>query len=285
MDDIVATYVVDGVLQMRASAFFPGIPADFWSARPDLFTSDGRLPMSAGGLLVERDGMTLLIDAGVGTTTTDFAMADIYCGAMIDVLGAIGKRPEDIDVLAFTHLHFDHAGWAFANGDRTFPNARYVLAAKEWAPYDRPSDRRDATTPWHVIEKMASSDTELELVNDGAEIAPGVHAVLTPGHSPGHTSYVITSQSGRRLVAFGDAFHAPAQLAHPEWLSIADTDAAGVTSARRRLLAELAEPQTMGFGFHFGDQAFGRTTTGAAGQINWDPVPTSILAPAPRLSH
>jgi glyoxylase-like metal-dependent hydrolase (beta-lactamase superfamily II) len=285
MDDVLATYVVDGVLQMQASAFFPGIPADFWSARPDLFTSVGTLPMSAGGLLVEREGTTLLIDAGVGTTTTDFAMADICCGAMIDVLEVTGNQPEDIDVLAFTHLHFDHAGWAFANGDKTFPNARYVVAAKEWTPYAERSHRRDSTTPWQVIEKMASDDTELELVDDGDEIAPGVQAVVTPGHSPGHTSYVITSQSGRRLVAFGDAFHVPAQLAHPEWLSIADTDSAGVIKARRRLLAELAQPQTVGFGFHFGDQAFGRTTTGGAGQTNWEPVPTSLLAPPPRLSH
>ena len=55
---------------------------------------------------------------------------------MIDVLGALGRRPEDIDVVAFTHLHFDHAGWAYANGAKTFPNARYVLAAQEWAPYE-----------------------------------------------------------------------------------------------------------------------------------------------------
>ena len=122
LDDIVATYVVDGVLLMD-TAFFPGIPSDFWATRHEFVTSGGALPMSAGGLLIEREGATLLIDAGVGPTLTDFALADIDCGAMIDVLAAIGHRPEDIDVVAFTHLHFDHAGWAFANGDKTFPNA------------------------------------------------------------------------------------------------------------------------------------------------------------------
>ena len=284
LDDFVATYVVDGVLLMD-TAFFPGIPSDFWATRPELVTSGGALPMSAGGLLIEREGTTVLIDAGVGPTPTEFAIADIDCGAMIDVLEATGHRPEDIDMIAFTHLHFDHVGWAYANGDKTFPNARYVVAAKEWAPYASGRHRTDSTTPMHVIQKMASDDAELELIDDGDEIAPGVRAVLTPGHSPGHTSYVVTSQTGQRLVALGDAFHAPAQLAHPEWLSIADTDSAGVTSARRRLLAELAEPDTLGFGFHFGDQAFGRTATGNTGETIWQPVPTSVLAPAPRLSR
>jgi hypothetical protein len=56
LDDVVATYVVDGVLTMRPAEFFPAIPSDYWSARPELFTAIGRMPMSAGGLLIEHDG-------------------------------------------------------------------------------------------------------------------------------------------------------------------------------------------------------------------------------------
>ena len=156
------------------SAFFPEISSEFWAARPELFTSGGALPMSAGGLLIEREGITLLIDAGVGPTSTEFAMADIDCGAMIDVLEATGHRPEDIDVVAFTHLHFDHAGWAYANGDKTFPNARYVVAAKEWAPYANGTHRRDSTTPRQVVMMMAADEQALTLIDDGDEIAPGV---------------------------------------------------------------------------------------------------------------
>jgi glyoxylase-like metal-dependent hydrolase (beta-lactamase superfamily II) len=285
LDDVVATYVVDGVLLMNAAAFFPAIPSAYWAAHPELLTANGALPMSAGGLLVERDGTTLLIDAGVGATSASFPIADIDCGAMLDVLATLGHHQDDIDMVAFTHLHFDHAGWAFVNGDKTFPNARYVLAEREWAPYMDPARPRDPTTPAQVIEAMAANHAALQLVEDGGEIAPGVHAVVTPGHTPGHTSYVVTSRTGQRLVALGDAFHTPAQLAHPEWMSMADADAVGVENARRRLLDELAEPGTIGFGFHFGDQAFGRTVVDTAGETIWEPVPSSILAPAPRLSR
>jgi glyoxylase-like metal-dependent hydrolase (beta-lactamase superfamily II) len=109
-DDVVATYVVDGVLTMRAATFFPGIPSAYWSARPELCTATGDLLMSAGGLLVERDSTTLLIDAGVGTMTKDFVFGTVDCGSLIDVLDTLGRRREDIDVVAFTHLHFDHVG-------------------------------------------------------------------------------------------------------------------------------------------------------------------------------
>jgi glyoxylase-like metal-dependent hydrolase (beta-lactamase superfamily II) len=285
LDDVRATYVVDGVLLMNGAAFFPAIPDDYWAAHPELVTANGALPMGAGGLLVERGDTTLLIDAGVGATSVSFPIAEIDCGALIDVLAALDHTPDDIDVVAFTHLHFDHAGWAFVNGDKTFPNARYVLAEREWAPYTDPTRPNDATTPSHVIEAMAADPAALQLVQDGDEIIPGVRAVVTPGHTPGHTSYVVTSRTGQRLVAVGDAFHTPAQLAHPEWMSVADSDVVGVETARRRLLEELAEPDTIGFGFHFGDQAFGRTAVDMNGETIWEPVPTPVLAPTPRLSR
>lgn len=281
-DDVTATYVVDGILKMRPATFFPDIPSGYWSARPELCTATGDLVMSAGGLLVESDGETVLIDAGVGTTAKDFAFGSVDCGSLLDVLATLGRRPEDIDVVAFTHLHFDHAGWVYANGDKTFPNARYVVAAKEWAPYASGDYRVDSTTPRHVISQWVVDRSRVELIDDGVEIAAGVHAVVTPGHTPGHTSYVIASRGGQRLVVLGDAFHSMAQLTHPEWLSVADSDASGVVSARRRLLAELAEPDTLGFGFHFGDQPFGRVITAATGEAVWEPVPTSVLAPPPR---
>jgi len=282
LDDVTATYLVDGVLAMRPTVFFPGIPREYWSTRPELLTAGGEMLMSAGGLLIELDRKLLLIDAGVGTTTMDFAFGGVDGGSMLDVLRAVGRRPENVDVVAFTHLHFDRAGWAFTNGAKTFPNARYVLAAQELAPYANGTHRSDRTTPWHVISPLVEDSTSLKLIDDGDEVLPNVRAVVTPGHSPGHTSYVITSRAGRRLVALGDAFHTPAQLTHPEWLSIADPDPQGVRGARQRLLAELTKPGTIGFGFHFGDQPFGRVTTDDAGEVTWQPVPTTVLAPPPR---
>jgi glyoxylase-like metal-dependent hydrolase (beta-lactamase superfamily II) len=281
--DVTATYVVDGVVSIRAAAFFPDVPATEWSRWPELFGDDGHIPMSAGGLLVERQGQRLLIDTGVGPVVSDFVWGSANCGAMLDVLGMLHLQPEDIDVVAFTHLHFDHAGWAFttdADGHsaKVFPHARYLVSAQEWHPLADDPHSADASTPRHVIEAMSSAVT---LIADGQEIFPGVQAVVTGGHTPGHTSYVVTATTGGRLIIFGDTFHTPAQLAQPHWFCAADKDTSALSTARLRLLGELSRANTFGFGFHFGDCAFGRLAGEGANGV-WQPIPTLVCAPPPR---
>lgn len=278
-DDVAATYVVDGVLTMRPETFFPETPRQAWD---HLCTPAGELLMSAGGLLVKIEGITVLIDAGVGTLTSSIALGGSDCGSMLDVLHALDVRPDDIDVLAITHLHFDHAGWAFTDGVKTFPNARYVFAAQEWAPFAAGHLDKGEVAPRQVISQLSSGRTDFELFEDGDEIVPGMRALVTPGHTPGHTSYVITSRTGRRLIAFGDVFHSSTQVTHPDWMSVADLDAAGVRAARHRLLERLSEPDTVGFGCHFGDQPFGRVLVDATNDAAWQPIPSAVLAPPPR---
>jgi glyoxylase-like metal-dependent hydrolase (beta-lactamase superfamily II) len=99
----------------------------------------------------------------------------------------------------------------------------------------------------------------LHRFDDGDEVWPGVTALITAGHSPGHTSYVVSARGGRRIVVFGDTFHTPAQLARPAWPSGPDMDVNGVLHARTTLLGELRAPRAYGFAFHVGDQAFGRS--------------------------
>jgi glyoxylase-like metal-dependent hydrolase (beta-lactamase superfamily II) len=278
LDDVVVTYVVDGVVALRPEKLFADAPADAWA---HLGNPAGDLMMSCGGLLVQIRGRTLLIDAGIGVMTSSFALGRVDSGAMLDVLAAQGVTPDDIDVLALTHLHFDHAGWAFTDGAKTFPNARYALAAQEWAAHAGRLDDEAVATSRRVIDEFRSGRGDFELFNDGDEILPGVRALVTAGHTPGHTAYEITSRTGRRLVAFGDAFHSRAQVAHPDWMSTVDADPAGLLTARRRLLTRLSEPQTVAFGGHFGDQPFGRVEVDASGQARWQPIPSVVLAPSP----
>ena len=283
MDDVRLTYVVDGAMGLTPAAFFPDLPAGYWAAHPEALDERGLVAMSAGGLLVERDGRALLIDAGLGAITGDTPFGPVNSGSLLDTLAALGHDPAGIEAVAFTHLHVDHTGWAFvpaADGTyrKVFPEARYLVAAAEWVPHGR-GESVPAAPPAAVIEQFGSGHTPLE---DGEEIFPGVRAVVTPGHSPGHTSYVITSAGGARLVAFGDGFHVPAQLAHLDWRSAPDVDGAAVVAARRRLLAELEQPRTLGFACHFGDQAFGLLQTAQDGSPGWVPVPATAVLPPPR---
>ncbi len=283
LDDVRLTYAVDGAMGVHPHVFFPFLPAGYWEGRPGTLNRQGQIVMSVGGLLVERGGRRLLIDAGLGPQRGVNPLGAVNSGALPDTLAALGCDCADIDTVAFTHLHADHTGWAFTqNADgtyrKTFPAARYLVAEAEWAPFGR-GDSLPAATPAAVLEQLAATRT---LAADDEEIFPGVRTVVTPGHSPGHTSYIITSSTGKRLIALGDAFHIPAQLGNPEWPSLPDIDGDAVLAARRRLMQELGQPDTVGFACHFGDRAFGRLTRTASGRDDWDPVPATAILPAPR---
>lgn len=287
MDDVTFTFVADGAMSMVPQMFLKAIPTAYWDAHPDELDRRGCVAMSAGGLLVERGDHRLLIDAGLGPRTESTLHGQINSGAFLDVLKHLGLLGTDIDVFALTHLHVDHTGWAFvesASGRRepTFPNAPYVIAVLEWEPLKRGERPLGVPGEAEFLEPIAEHSNLVRLISDGDEVAPGVTAVVTPGHSPGHTSYVVTTSRGNRLVAFGDCFHTPAQLRHPDWPSAPDVDPSVVGSARRRILSELGVAGTVGFAIHFGDQPFGTVTVDGTQSVAWEPVPTTVLLAPPR---
>jgi glyoxylase-like metal-dependent hydrolase (beta-lactamase superfamily II) len=285
MDDVTFTFIADGAMALAPHGFLDAVPAAYWADHPEQLDSQGYVAMSAGGLLVERDGRHILIDAGFGPATATNALSRVDCGAFLDVLTRLGRSCTDIDTFALTHLHVDHTGWAFidsASGQRkpTFPNAPYLVAALEWEPIVGGERPAGVPSEREVIQPL-QLHPGLRLIGDGEEVAPGITAVVTPGHSAGHTSYVVTASNGNRLIAFGDCFHSPAQLFNPEWPSDPDVDPSAVPQARRRLLAELGAPNTVAFAVHFGDQQFGIINRDADG-LAWQPVPTTVVFPPPR---
>ena len=285
IDDVTFTFIVDGAMSMDPEMFLKTIPRVHWYEHPEELDRYVQVAMSAGGLLVERDHHRLLIDAGLGNSKEQNAFGRIDCGAFLDVLQRIGMRRGDIDAFALTHIHADHTGWAFiesASGRRepAFLNAPYQVAALEWEPLksgERPlgvPGEAEFFQPMHEIANV-------QLISDGDEVAPGVTAIVTPGHSAGHTTFVVKTSKGNRLIAFGDCFHTPAQLHHPDWSSAPDVDPAAVVVARQRILTELSAANTVGFAIHFGDQPFGRVT-GGSGAVRWQPLPATVLLPPPR---
>lgn len=284
VDDVTFTYVVDGGMAMRPDAFLPDVPADYWRAHPEEVDAAGHIAMSTGGLLVQRDGHTLLVDTGFGAVQMESPFGRVDCGAFLDTLASLGVAPDDVDVVALTHLHPDHTGWMFTAdaGEPVFPRATYVLAEAEWSPLAGGAPDADAGIA--AIVSGLQRHPRLRLVADGEEVVPGVTALVTPGHSSGHASYVVTTARGKRLVAFGDAFHAPAQLGHPSWGSAPDAEPTRVPGARRRIIDELLDADTYGFAIHFGDQPFGRVVSD--GDVpRWQPVAADVVAPPPGTSR
>ncbi|MET8745937.1 MBL fold metallo-hydrolase [Streptomyces sp. NPDC004728] len=247
LGDARLSYVPDGVVRLRPQDSFPGTTSEVWAAHSQYLDESGSLVASIGGLLVEHGSHALLIDAGFGPRS--WPPGAIHGGALLDSLAELGRGPEEIEAVAFTHLHPDHIGWAWhpaPGGDRLpFAHAAHLVSEAEWA-------RRDLLG----AQEIAGLTPRVRTVADGQEVFPGVRMRVTGGHSPGHAEYVITS-GGQRLIAFGDALVSPIQVDHPGWSSSFDHDPAESAAHRRRLVAELAEPGTIGFGMHFADVVFG----------------------------
>ncbi|GAQ56974.1 MBL fold metallo-hydrolase [Streptomyces acidiscabies] len=250
LGDTKLTFVPDGLARLKATSWLDTTEED-WAPHPE-HLDDGHLVGGVGGLLVERDGRALLIDAGAGPLTMDTDYGLLTGGALLESLAALGREPGGIEAVAVTHLHVDHIGWA---DHPAFAHARVLVAASEW------THRQD---PHEALEPRVRT------VADGEEVFPGVRAMLAPGHTAGHTAYVVEA-GGQRVIAFGDAFHFPVQIGHPEWEVIADHDRKQAAALRHRLLAGLAEPGTIGFGVHFADVVFGRVTIGRGASV-WHPV-------------
>ncbi|MEV8228902.1 MBL fold metallo-hydrolase [Streptomyces sp. NPDC079167] len=272
LGDTKVSFVPDGAIQGRPSAWLPDTTDEFWAAHPEYLDASGHLVASLGGLLVEHGERALLIDAGFGPhrlpADPNTPNGTMQGGALLDNLAELGRGPEQIEAVAFSHLHPDHIGWATRpapDGDRpTFTEADYLVAEPEW---DQRAQLEAAGTPKEVLDVLAP---HVRTVTGEQEIFPGVQVRITAGHTAGHAEFIITG-GGTRLIAFGDSMHSPIQVDHPEWSCVYDHDPARSADHRRRLVAELEEPYTIGFGIHFADAVFGQVRHDGHGPA-WRPL-------------
>lgn len=194
----------------------------------------------------------------------------------LERLSAAAVRPENVDIVVCTHLHFDHVGWNTRRDDEgnwvpTFPNARYLFSRREWEHWGaRPGHAyvvEDSIRPLFEAGQVdlvdavdvgeASRGDNVGAALDRFPLTTEVSLVPTPGHSPGHCSVLIESRGERALIT-GDLIHHPCQVAHPEWASPADTDGAMALATRQRILSWARETGATLIGTHFAAPAAGR---------------------------
>ena len=233
---------------------------------PGRVTADGRIVMSFHAFVVKTGRHTILIDtccnkSRPGREQFDQGKRDFLAG-----LARLGVQPEAVTHVMCTHLHWDHVGWntRLENGKwvPTFPNARYVMAKREYEHWDAVYAREGAG-PGN-IHAMAFEDSVLPimraeravLVADDYELDTGITLAPCHGHTPGHVVVNIAS-GGRTGVFVGDAIHHPMQLLFPDLSSRADADMNASRTSRRALIEAHADTGNIVLPHHFASPACG----------------------------
>ena len=272
--DIRLTLLPDGYHRCDPVQTFVGSSEADWAEHAHLLDERGRIVMTMGALLVEfPDGTRALLDTGFGNRT--IVLADMglefWGGRLLKSLTAAGLAADDIDVVAFSHMHIDHVGWTATDAAAlSFAKARHVLAREEW---DHWAAQPDAGGPG--AREIDALRPRVELVDGETSIVPGLRMVPTFGHTPGHCSFLVESGPGRAVV-LGDAVHCPLQISHPEWAFSADVNPDQARLTREHLVRELEAPNTTVVGPHFPGAVFGRVLPGTKPvQVAFDVAPAA----------
>jgi glyoxylase-like metal-dependent hydrolase (beta-lactamase superfamily II) len=234
-----------GTFRSDAGALFGPVPRVLWDRLvTDEIDHDHRILQALNCLLVETPAGRVLVETGIGERLDDKTrtMRGYEGPWIVPALTAAGFEPESVDVVAMSHLHFDHAGGLLAtDGSRAFPRATIVAQRAEW-------EIALGSNPRLVASYV---QPELQLVRDwGAEgwadgereILPGVSVVPTGGHSAGHQAIVVrgTGNGARTLAFFGDLCMRP-WAANPRWVTSFDDFPLDSVAVKASLFARAAD--------------------------------------------
>ena len=269
----------DGSIRFTPADFFPSIPAESWDPYREYFTPEGEMIMNLGCFLLRSEGKTILIDTGLGIDTGHLDTLDK--GKLLTDMEAKGVSRDEVDVVGITHLHIDHVGWNFLYDDNgneqdseversgepraTFANARYWVANADWRVFTRGALRKRPYIPAQVLP-LQDQDI-LELFEGERQITGEVSTLPTPGHTPGHTSFLVASQ-GERAVITGDAIHSRAQTQETHWSPRADSKPDISAESRKNLLKRIESDNAMLISGHFPAPGFG-TLVRLGGRRYW----------------
>jgi glyoxylase-like metal-dependent hydrolase (beta-lactamase superfamily II) len=195
----------------------------------------------------------ILIDTGYGP---DFGGP---LGHLPVELAAAGINANTIDLVILSHLHPDHInGLKTSDGLPAFPNAEVMVPEKEWEFWmSRDNAAKAALDPMlrahfaNAQQVMAAFKDRIVQYQWGKELAPGVTAIDTHGHTPGHTSFVIASGSSVVLIQ-SDVTNIPELfLRNPDWHVMFDLDPEAATRTRRKFYDMASSEKALVVGYHF----------------------------------
>jgi glyoxylase-like metal-dependent hydrolase (beta-lactamase superfamily II) len=259
--DIEVVTVTDGILNMNLTGFM-GIPHEE-CARMSGYAIEGPLPLAVNSFLVKFNGKLALVDAGCGSTLGP------TLGKLPDNLRAMGVPPEKIDYVLLTHIHPDHSnGLADGDGLAYFPNAEIIVSGEDAAFF---LDRDPATESDFRQRSMIAAQRAFAPYRDrtrrvkGGEIFTGISAHPQPGHTLGHTGWLVASRN-EAVLMWGDVVHfSGIQFERPDVGLTFDLDPVSAAKSRQRVFDWVATDKIRVAGAHLDLPSYGYVSRKGAG--------------------
>ncbi len=203
------------------------------------YAPTGKSPSGVLCFLLETPTGIVILDSGNGNPP-EKAPASL----LMDSLKQLNVAPEAVAAVILTHMHADHIGGMAWEGKAAFPNAVVKIGRIEhdfWTSEKSLEQFPDRKRNFdHVKDILALYDGKLEIFDFGVEVIPGLTALDSRGHTPGHTAFLLES-NGEKLLCIGDLLHSAAlQFARPDINARYDMAPDMAKSARREFLAKAA---------------------------------------------
>ncbi|OKO86243.1 beta-lactamase [Bradyrhizobium sp. NAS80.1] len=268
--------VSDGVLPLPTVMLgHNAAPADRATWLHDMFLPPDAFDWALNAVMVRSGDKTILIDAGLGS---DPDLNLPRAGQLLKRLEAAGIDLSSVTDLVLTHMHMDHVGGLLVDGvkERLRKDLRIHVAAAEVKFWESP-DFTHTNMPQGFPDALRSAakrfvkeyGSQLRQFDEEHEIAPGVVARRTGGHTPGH-SVVRVASGGEALTFAGDAVFAVG-FDQPDWHNGFEHDPEEAARVRVRLLRELAESGEMLVATHLPFPSVGRVAVDGDA-FRWVPV-------------
>lgn len=243
--------VSDGSLTLPLGFVFPDAPQqDLEKLLIENGMATDALRPDCNVTLVNTGDRLAIFDVGAGPNFMATA------GKLAESLAAAGVDPSEVTDVVITHAHPDHI-WGLTDDfdELVFANAQHHISEAEWDFWSAddaiskvPEDRQ--TFVVGAQSRFAAMGDNVRFLKDGDAVLPGVEAVATPGHTPGHLSFMV--HGAEPVLIVGDAItNSILSFVHPDWPMATDQDPDLAIKTRLSLLDRLATEKARAVGFHF----------------------------------
>ena len=246
-------YVIeDGYYWRDPQTYYADSSDHDWRFHPR--NDEGYARLNFGCYVITDGDRTIMVDAGIG----EMSQEGMTVGLMPQAFDDLGIPRDSVETVVYSHMHYDHIGGSQRDGKIVFPNARHVFHTREWAHW-KTLDTDSGRVARKIMRPLFDASA-VDFIEQDTEVLPGVTALETFGHTPGHLTVGIVSESNSILIG-GDMSNHPFQVEHPYWSLPVDNDHQLAGTTRDRVFDTIKDTETTFVAPHYPMPGVGKIVT------------------------